>query len=239
LLAAATMLVSCAALAPRPQNVAANLVDMRLEVPCANPKFNGDTECHWDPALLQTADPAWKLKRELTREFGGKARCFYEVTLQVRGVVEPKNFVGGTVEAEHFQAGGTAVKNDYNFYNLHVSAPEATYTFNREERKVGHYTFPIDYRVAIRVRGRAKLTMGAYDSNDVAIANHESHVVPGVPPAPQPFDGQFFQLDVVSVRIAPEQSSTSRRSPRNAPWAPPTRAWCQTAPAACRSPGSA
>jgi hypothetical protein len=41
--------------------------------------------------------------------------------------------------------------------------------------------------------------MGAYDSNDVAIANHQHFVVDGVPPAPQPFDGQFFQLDVVSI----------------------------------------
>jgi hypothetical protein len=199
------VLAGCAALAPRPQKVAATLVDMRLEVPCANPKFNNDTECHWDPALLQTADPAWKLKRELVRTFGGKTRCFYEVTLRVRGVVEPKNFVGGTVKFDHFQTGGTPVKNDYNFYSLHVSDPEATYTFNRNEQKVGHYTFPIDYQVAIRIRGRAKLTMGAYDSNDVAIANHDHFVVPGVPPAPLPFDGQFFQLDVVTVKASREQ----------------------------------
>ena len=41
--------------------------------------------------------------------------------------------------------------------------------------------------------------MGAYDSNDVAIANHQHFVVDGVPPAPAPFDGQFFQLDVEAV----------------------------------------
>ena len=37
---------------------AASLAGLRLEVPCANPKFNNDTECHWDQSLLQTADPA-------------------------------------------------------------------------------------------------------------------------------------------------------------------------------------
>lgn len=208
-LTASALLASCQALAPRPQNVAANLVDLRLEVPCANPKFNADTECHWDPALLQTADPAWKLKREIVRKFRGHPYCTYDLTLQVRGVVEPKNFTGGTVQFEHFQTGGAPVKNDYNFYSLHVSEPEATYTFNRHEKKVGHYTFPIDYLVTIPVRGRATLTMGAYDSNDVAIANHEHHVVPGVPPAPQPFDGQFFQLDVVSVKTAAQQTDVS------------------------------
>jgi hypothetical protein len=178
---------------------AESLAGLRIEVPCANPKFNQDTECHWDSKLLQTADPTWKLKLEIVRVFSGKAGALYDVTLHVRGVVEPKNFTGGTVQFEHFQAGGMAVKNDYNFYSLHVSDPEATYTFNRNAEKVGHYTFPIDYRVTIPIRGGAIVTMGAYDSNDVAIANHEKHIVVGVPPTPLPFDGQFFQLDVDSV----------------------------------------
>lgn len=175
------------------------LAGLRLEVPCANPKFNGGTECHWDPALLQSADPAWKLKRELVRTFSGEAGTLYDVTLRVRGVVEPKNFTGGEVQHEHFQIGGTPEKNDYNFYRLHVSDPEATYTFNRNQEKVGHYTFPIDYSVTIPIRAGATVTMGAYDSNDVAIANHQRHVVPGVAPAPEPFDGQFFQLDVEAI----------------------------------------
>jgi len=204
-LAALALIAGCKALAPHPQNPAASLTGLRLEVPCANPKFNGDTECHWDPALLQTADPAWKLKREIVRTFGGHPNCIYDLTLHVRGVVEPKNFTGGTVQFEHFQTGGTPIRNDYNFYSLKVSAPEASYTFNRNEQKVGHYVFPIDYLVTIPVRGGATLTMGAYDSNDVAIANHERIVVPGVQPAPLPFDGQFFQLDVVSVKAAAEQ----------------------------------
>jgi len=176
-----------------------SLSGLRLEVPCANPKFNQDTECHWDRSLLQTADPAWKLKREIVRTFGGKPGTLYAVTLHVRGVVEPKNFTGGEVQHEHFQSGGAPVRNDYNFYSLHVSNPEATYTFNRSEQKVGHYTFPIDYRVTIPIRGGATVTMGAYDSNDVAIANHQHIVIEGVPPAPAPFDGQFFQLDVESI----------------------------------------
>jgi hypothetical protein len=178
-----------------------SLSGLRLEVPCANPKFNEDTECHWEKSLLQTADPKWKLKREIVRTFGGKPGVTYEVTFHVRGVVEPKNFTGGTVQFEHFQTDGTPVKNDYNFYSLHVSDPEATYTFNRNEEKVGHYTFPIDYRVKIPIRGGATVTMGAYDSNDVAIANHKHFIVEGVPPAPAPFDGQFFQLDAESSLI--------------------------------------
>ena len=197
---ALALLSGCASTPAGESGHAASLAGLRLEVPCANPKFNKDTECHWEQSLLQTADPRWKLKRELVRTFDGRKDTLYDVTLHVRGVVEPKNFTGGTVQFDHFQTDGAAVKNDYNFYSLHVSDPEATYTFNRNEEKVGHYTFPIDYRVTIPIRGGATVTMGAYDSNDVAIANHKHFVVAGVPPAPAAFDGQFFQLDVESIK---------------------------------------
>ena len=190
------LMVACAS-APA-VDPASSLAGLRIDVPCAD-KFNGDTECHWDRALLQTADPAWKMKHELSRTFSGKPGVVYDVTLRVRGVVEPKNFTGGEVEYEHFQRGGTPVKNDYNFYNITVSDPAATYTVNRNAEKVGHYTFPIDYRVTVRIRGGATVIVGAYDSNDVAIANHAHQVVEGVRPAPAPFDGQFFQVDVESV----------------------------------------
>jgi len=179
---------------------ASSLSGLRIEVPCANPKFNNDTECHWDQSLLQTADPQWKLKREIVRTFSGKPGTTYQVTLRVRGVVEPKNFTGGEVQQNHLQIGGIAAVDHYNFYSLHVSNPDTTYTFNRSEEKVGHYTFPIDYVVTIPVRGGATVTMGAYDLNDVAIANHQQHVIPGIAPAPAAFDGQFFQLDVVSIK---------------------------------------
>src|SRR5262245_16312533 len=183
---------------PAGNDVAASITGLRLDVPCGD-HFNDDTECHWDRALL-ISDTRWKMKQEIVRTFGGKPGVIYQVTLHVRGVVEPKNFTGGTVQFEHFQAGGEPVKNDYNFYSIAVSDPAATYTVNRNAEKVGHYTFPIDYHVTIPIRGGATVTMGAYDSNDVAIANHQHHVIAGLSPAPQPFDGQFFEVDVERVQ---------------------------------------
>jgi hypothetical protein len=41
--------------------------------------------------------------------------------------------------------------------------------------------------------------MGAYDSNDAAIASHEHYVVIGVQLAQLPFDRQFFKLAEVPV----------------------------------------
>ena len=191
----------CAGTPPTDDRAAASLAGLRLEVPCGD-HFNDGTECHWDRQLMQPAGSAWKLRQEVVRTFAADANVVFDVTLRVRGVVEPKNFIDGDVRFDHFQSGGTPVKNDYNFYNIEVSSPHAIYTVNRNAEKVGHYTFPIDYQVTIPIRGGATVTMGAYDSNDVAIANHQRHVVAGVPPDPQPFDGQFFQVDVLSIRPA-------------------------------------
>ena len=59
---------------------AASLAGLRLEVPCAD-HFNKDTECHWDRALLQSQDPAWKLKREILRTFAGRPGVRHQTKL--------------------------------------------------------------------------------------------------------------------------------------------------------------
>jgi hypothetical protein len=186
-------------IAAPPDGPAVTLSGLRLEVPCKGPKFNEGELCHWAPALLQTIDPRWMMKREIIRTFGGKPGVVYEVALHVRGVVEPKNFTGGTVKEQHFQIGGAAAVDNYNFYGIKVSDPPASYTVNRHEAKTDHFVFPIDYTVTVPIRGGATVTVGAYDANDVAIANYKGVVVAGVPPAPNAFDGQFFQIDVISA----------------------------------------
>jgi hypothetical protein len=181
------------------EDLAKSLEGLRVEVPCSNPKFNEDTECYWDQSLALPNDPTWKLKREVVRKFAGHPEKLYSVTLRVRGVVEPKNFTGGKVLFDHFQIGGEPVKNDYNFYTLRISNPQETYNLNRNEEKVGHYTFPIDYTVTLPIRGGASVMLGAYDSNTVAIANHKKFVVADIAPAPAFYDGQFVQLDLLKV----------------------------------------
>ncbi len=192
--AAATPVAPAATAAGDP---GASLRGLRLELPCKGEKFEKGEECHWDQSLAQTADPAWKLKLERAVAFGGKPGTLYDVTLRVRGVVEPKNFSDGDVKAEHFQSAGTPVTDHYNFYDIEVSEPHAVFTVNRNVEKVGHFVFALDYQVTIPIRGGAQVKLGAYDSNDIAIANHKSLSLPEV--APTPFDGQFFQIDVVSV----------------------------------------
>jgi hypothetical protein len=181
-------------------DVTSPLSGLRLELPCKGPKIAENQECHWDPAYLQTADKSFTLKKEITKNLGGKPDVVYDVTVRIRGVVEPKNFTGGTVEKDHFQIGGSPVVDHYNLYQLKVSDPAQTYTVNRHQDKVAHFVFLVDYTAVIPVRGGASITVGEYDTNDIAIANFKNVVVEGIAPAPQPYDGQFFQVDVVSAK---------------------------------------
>lgn len=178
----------------------------RWELPCADPSAR-DT-CPWDPAVLEGAieDPAYTLHRELQVAFGGDPATVYDVTIRIRGLAEPKNFTDGEVQQEHFQIGGTPTVDDYNIYGIDVTDPAQSYTVNRHETPHNHFVFVMDYTVTIPIRGGATVTMKMLDPNDVAIANPggasgsaDPYVVPEIPPFPDPFYGQFIQMDVVSV----------------------------------------
>jgi hypothetical protein len=156
----------------------------RWELPCADPSAR-DT-CAWDPALLDGAidDPMYTLHREDAVVFGGDPSVQYAVEIRIRGLSEPKDFSGGEVQAEHFQIGGTPGTNDYNIYSITVGEPAQVYTVNRS----------------------TTVTMTMIDPNDQAIANPggssgspDPFVVPEIPPFPDPFYGQFIQMDVLSV----------------------------------------
>lgn len=178
----------------------------RWELPCEDPSQR-DT-CPWDPAVLDGAidDPAVTLHRETLVFFGGDPASVYDVEIRLRGLVEPKSFTGGEVQAEYFQIGGTPDVDDYNIYAIDVGDPLQRYTLNRNAMGTGHYTFVIDYTVTIPIRGGTEVRLTMIDPNDIAIANPggssgsaDPFVVPEIPPFPDPFYGQFIQMDVLSV----------------------------------------
>jgi hypothetical protein len=208
-------LVGCATGgAPRPAaddplSYASALSGARWELPCHNrdpEAYKPKDVCKWDPALLAkgVSEDPWKLKIEEKKTFGGKPDVIYEVTLRFRGISEPKNYQGGQPVGEHFYVGGEEVRDNYNIYVLDVADPPQKYYLTRDERKTGHFTFKFDYTATVKIRGGAQVTLGTYDHNDESIANGEHHVVPGLPPAPQPYAGHFIQMDVVSVKPVPD-----------------------------------
>lgn len=195
---------------PDPLEFAGEMNGYRWELPCADPSLL-DT-CPWDPALLEGAidDPAYTLHRETVVTFGGDPGVSYDVEIRIRGLTEPKDFSGGEVQQQYFQIGGTPGANDYNIYSITVGDPAQVYTLNRNEMGTGHYTFLLDYTVTIPIRGGTSVTMTMLDPNDIAIANpggasgaSEPYVVPEIPPFPDPFHGQFIQMDVLSVTPTP------------------------------------
>lgn len=189
-----------------PLAIAGEMNGYRWELPCEDPSQR-DT-CVWDPALLEGAidDPAVTLHRETLVMFGGDPAVVYDVEIQIRGLTEPKSFSGGEVLEDHFQIGGTPDANDYNIYAIDVSDPAERYTLNRNAMGVGHYTFMLDYTVTVPIRGGTEVRLTMIDPNNIAIANpggssgsNDPFVVPEIPPFPDPFYGQFIQMDVLSV----------------------------------------
>lgn len=189
-----------------PLEFAGEMNGYRWELPCEDPSAR-DT-CAWDPALLDGAieDPSYTLRRETLVVFGGDPAVVYDVQIQIRGLTEPKDFSGGEVQENHFQIGGTPGANDYNIYAIEVGDPAQIYTVNRNEMGVGHYTFIMDYTVTIPIRGGTNVVLSMSDPNDQAIANPggasgstDPFVVPDIPPFPDPFFGQFIQMDVLAV----------------------------------------
>ena len=87
-----------------------------------------------------------------------------------------------------------------------VGDPTAHYFFNYNAT-TSHMHFLLDYMVTVKIRGGTTVTFDVDGDGSVPdghqVANFDMLVVPGVPPAPNWYDGQFVQLDVVSAVPAP------------------------------------
>jgi hypothetical protein len=151
---------------------------------------------------------------------GGTPGQTYAVTLRFRGVVEMKTYAGddagppqtagakGPANAQFFVSGGADDGDRANIYELQVSDPPGIYFLNSGLSLVNNNTWWLDYTTTIAMKGGATVTMtaNAVDNSEVANENGVDGgpvLVPGVPPYPQAYDGQFVQMDVVSVVAMP------------------------------------
>jgi len=126
----------------------------------------------------------------------GTPGTVYDLTFNVRGVVEPYAYVGGTRASgtssistgdSLFCAGGSQEPsgngNDYNTYELDVSpavSGEANVYYlnsvisseNPHTSKVTqHLTFAINYNATIKVQGGGTITLKSFDSNCTQVQN--------------------------------------------------------------------
>lgn len=180
------------------KQVAAALEGYRFEFPCQDPMPETPKPGADGISARATTDPATNDQFTDVKKFGGEAGKRYKVTLRVRGVVEPMMYKEGEQVGDYFYIGGAPNNATYNIYQLTVSAPAQHFFFNRQD-KVGHSIFTIDYTVTIEIEGGAMLTLHGNGQNGRMITNFAKLVVPDVVPAPQPFNGQFIQLNVLDV----------------------------------------
>jgi len=172
------------------REVAAALQGLRWEMPC-KPGHEG-------PFCDAAVD-----RPVVTARLAGDPARQYDVTLRFRGVVEWENYKDGTSQ-EHWYVGGQPNNGLYNIYQLGISAPAQVFYLNFPDgHDDGSRSFPIDYTRTIRVQGGATVTLSADAQDGRLVSNTDDKgkplVIPAVPPAPAPFDGQFIQMDVVSV----------------------------------------
>lgn len=180
--------------------VAASLSGLRWELPCLTlDRDFPEYVCFTHPEVTQTAT---------LRGTPGRS---YEVRVRVRGVVETRAYTGGTVEAPFIRRGGDSMPTDadaWNVYRLDVSAPAEHWFLNAGAS--GEYVcHAVDATFTLRAAADATVTLFAssVDGRRSQIRNRTEDggvlVAAGVPPAPGAFDGQFLQLDVLSVSAAP------------------------------------
>jgi len=130
----------------------------------------------------------------------GEAGVIYGVQLAVRGVLEHKEYANGDCDGQ-WCIGGDPDPSPWNEVTIIVSDPPGEYHPNAGEGGVFE-VFAVDEERTVAIAAGATITIEIDGNGACSIENVDEIVIPGVPPAPEPFDGQFLQLDLVGATIA-------------------------------------
>ncbi|MEO8904047.1 MAG: hypothetical protein ABI488_17050 [Polyangiaceae bacterium] len=181
--------------------IASSFDKFRFECPCIDADHFGLDKidnCNNAPAVE---------RQSYSKKLGGEANVVYDVKLHVRGNTEPNTYVLGKLDPNgRFYVGGETSAPGYSAYMLTIAEPRQVYFFNYNPT-VSHVHFLIDYEVTIPMRGGTTLTFEVNGGKSVPDghdgSNRERLVIPGIAPAPDPYNGQLVQFDVVSVDARP------------------------------------
>jgi len=186
-------------------DVAKGLDGLRVDDPCTGtPDTSNGAVCNH---VMLTAG-GFKSSKEAT--ITGTPGTTYDVTLRIRGIVEPTQIDGGmrpdtttfqyqnmTWRKVPFTIGGTVNRGDYSQWRISVASPKQEYFLN-DYQTVGHFIFKLDYQVTIQVAANSKVTLDGTDSNEREIVNYEKYTFDEIPGSMN--YGQFIQCNVVSVK---------------------------------------
>lgn len=133
--------------------------------------------------------------------FEGKSGVSYDLTLRIRGVVEQNGYTC-VVKTDYFCTGGAPAGAGWSVFSVKVADPPQTYYLNAGAAGILH-AWPLDYQATITVKGGALVQLSGDSIDGQQLRNLNSSNVPivvaGVSPDPAAYDGQFVQIDVVSI----------------------------------------
>jgi Concanavalin A-like lectin/glucanases superfamily len=185
-------------------NVAGTLAGLLWQLPCTG---EGDAvSCPTNPSAT------------VTSALGGSAGVTYDVSLRFHGVVEQKSYIGGCGDGSYWQGEGSENGDSYNVYRLSISSPAQTFFLNVGASNITN-TVPILFDKTVRIDAGATVTLYADSKDGTELKNLDSEGSPvfltGTSVA-QPYNGQYIQMDVLSVVPDPVSELTSAGSAGNA-----------------------
>lgn len=169
---------------PDPDSISLN--GLRWELPCIS---------NTTPQHCQCADPA-----NVEATMNGRPGERYDVTLRFRGVVETKDYTGGSNNGAHFQTGGSPAVSGFNVYKLEVSDPVGNFYLNRfyAGQPAGD-VIAIDYAVTIQINNGATVRLVTTSVDSEELRNLGGLEIPDIENL-VPNQGQFIQMDVLDIQ---------------------------------------
>jgi hypothetical protein len=158
-------------------------------------------ECE-DACVVDAPMDVHEVVRSDTAVLMADPESLYQVTLHVRAVVEPKIYEGGDTN-DHWNEGGTPADDGRNVAYIEVEDPPRVIYVNAGASLERH-CLEIDQGFMVRMRGGSPLEIGTIDPDNCAIVNIDEPggqpiSFPDVETPPQPHDGQFMLVDVMSI----------------------------------------
>ena len=125
----------------------------------------------------------------------------YDVTVRIRGVVEGGMYSSSS-GADEWLVGGHPTTTYLGVFRLDVSRPPQHYFINGIPS--GHLSV-LDYTISLPMSSGATIDLVSDGQDMLELENLDPHGAPytieGVTTMPQPYDGEFAQLDVISAQL--------------------------------------
>lgn len=191
-----------------------NLKGWRYENPCGYVDGHDLSTCSSGEVCFPNAQKVRFAEKKVI-QIGGIVGHQYDVTLRVRGAIEPRDYPadcvylpGGPAEqktigiVENCNGFSNTGNVQFNIWEFAIEEPKHVYYMNAVKVHPPHRVDAIDQTFTIRVAGGTKINWQFDDINGGEIRNC-SITVPGVVPYPKIFDGNFIQFDVVDAKLVP------------------------------------